>query len=159
MKHRLSRKKIISVKIRVNPWLIWKIDTVKVHHIGVVVKKVSDSAKYYSEVFGYRIVSKVVIDAKQKSRLLFIRLGENLLELIEPTGEDSPVYQFLRKGGGLHHLCYLVDDLEGEIQRFRDLGALIVCPPTPAVAFDGRRIAFIYTTKRELVELLEKKEE
>ena len=126
-----------------------------IHHIGVVVKKVSDSAKYYSEIFGYRIVSSEIIDAKQKSLLLFIRLGENLLELIEPTGEDSPVYQFLQKGGGLHHLCYLVDDLEGEIQRFCELGALIVCPPTPAVAFDGRRIAFIYTKQKELVELLE----
>ena len=127
----------------------------KIHHLAVVVKEISDSAKYYSEFFGYRIVSDEVVDAKQKSRLLFIRLGENLLELIGPTGEDSPVYEFLQKGGGLHHLCYLVDDLEREIQRFRNLGALIVCPPTPAIAFDERRIAFIYTRQRELVELLE----
>jgi methylmalonyl-CoA/ethylmalonyl-CoA epimerase len=55
----------------------------------------------------------------------------------------------------LHHLCFVTKDLERELARVKALGALVVQPPVPAVAFQGRRIAWIYTRDRLLVELLE----
>ena len=56
-----------------------------------------------------------------------------LLELLEPHGEKSPVLRHLQKGGGLYHLCFEVDDLEGTLQRLRDTGeAVVVCEPVPA---------------------------
>jgi methylmalonyl-CoA/ethylmalonyl-CoA epimerase len=58
--------------------------------------------------------------------------------------------------GGLYHLCYTVEDLEGELARFRRHGCVKISGPTPAVAFGGRRIAFLFTPQRDIIELLER---
>ena len=74
-----------------------------------------------------------------------------------PNGDDSPVLRFLNeKGGGLHHACYEVADLEQALSEFRSRGSLIVKRPKPAVAFQGRRIAWLLTPEKFLVELLKK---
>ena len=70
---------------------------------------------------------------------------------------DSPVQRFLQQGGGMHHLCYEVADLEAELAAFRSRGAAIASRPKPAVAFGGRRIAWVITSEKFLVELLEEK--
>ena len=78
------------------------------------------------------------------------------IELVEPASDDSPVTKFLReRGGGLHHLCYEVQDLEQALAAFKSRGAVLAKRPLPAVAFDGRRIAWIVTTEKLLIELLE----
>jgi len=79
-----------------------------------------------------------------------------LIELVEPGADDSPVTRFLERGGGLHHLCYEVDDLEGHLEFCKSVGNKIIKPPAPAVAFGGRRIAWAVTRKRLLVEFLER---
>ncbi|MFZ0793673.1 MAG: VOC family protein, partial [Candidatus Korobacteraceae bacterium] len=74
----------------------------------------------------------------------------------EPASDGSPVLRFLRdRGGGLHHVCYEVADLEEKLIEFRSRGALIVKRPKPAVAFGGRRIAWVITSEKLLIELLE----
>ena len=108
------------------------------------------------ELFGRRPIRGPLTDPLQAVRLLFLDTGtETEIELIEPLGEDSPVAAFLARGGGLHHLCYLVEDLETSLTRLRAKGCLITSPPKPAVAFEGRRVAFLVTRERQLVELLE----
>ena len=84
-------------------------------------------------------------------------MGDNgLLELLEPHGEGSPVQRHLSKGGGLFHLCFEVDDLEGTLQRLRDTGeAIVVREPQPAPAIDHRRVAFVVTTSRDVIEFVE----
>lgn len=77
------------------------------------------------------------------------------IELIEPAGEDSPVRSFLSKGGGLHHLCYEVRNLEAQLELSRSQGGKLVRAPMPAVAFDGRRIAWVYAKEKLLIEFLE----
>ena len=84
------------------------------------------------ELFGRRPIRGPLTDPLQAVRLLF-----------------------LARGGGLHHLCYLVEDLETSLTRLRAKGCLITSPPKPAVAFEGRRVAFLVTRERQLVELLE----
>ena len=81
-----------------------------------------------------------------------------LIELVEPAGPDSPVSRFLRGRGGLHHLCYEVDDLEAHLAFCKSIGTIVIRPPVPAVAFGGRRIAWALTRKRLLVEFLESRE-
>jgi methylmalonyl-CoA/ethylmalonyl-CoA epimerase len=66
------------------------------------------------------------------------------------------VQSFAAKGGGLHHVCYVVDNLEQTLSDARSLGALVTRQPMPAVAFGGRRIAWIYTKNRLLIEYLER---
>jgi len=66
------------------------------------------------------------------------------------------VLKFLsEKGGGLHHFCYETTDLKAEVKAFLSRGALLTRPPAPAVAFGGRRIAWVLTREKLLVELLE----
>ena len=102
--------------------------------------------------------SQIFTDPNQKVKVAFLttRPGDAQVELVEPDGADSPVLRFLNeKGGGLHHACYEVLDLEQELSDFRSRGSLIVKRPKPAVAFQGRRIAWVLTPEKFLVELLE----
>ncbi len=82
-----------------------------------------------------------------------------MIELVEPASPQSRVNSFLKRGGGLHHLCYETDSLSGQLQAVLAAGAVMVLEPTPAVAFSGRKIAWIYTREKLLVEYLERKAE
>jgi methylmalonyl-CoA/ethylmalonyl-CoA epimerase len=62
----------------------------------------------------------------------------------------------LKRGGGLHHLCYEIDNLEEQLALSRTRGGIVVRPPLPAVAFEGRRIAWVYTKNKLLLEFLER---
>jgi len=97
-------------------------------------------------------------DPLQQVRVTFLTLlpGEAQLELVEPIDQHSPVAAFLQnKGQGLHHLCFEVVDLEKTVSSMRSKGVLLAKPPKPAVAFAGRRIAWLLTRERLLIELLE----
>ena len=96
-------------------------------------------------------------DPIQKVKVTFLLMpGTDVqMELVEPIDEKSPVRAFLEKGGGLHHLCYEVKDCEQAIMAMRKLGSMIVKRPKPAVAFQGRKIAWVLTSEKLLIELLE----
>lgn len=126
------------------------------HHVGVVVASVEEQAARMQELFGFDMRTQPVVDPLQQVRVAFINTNTDAtIELIEPLNETSPVTRFLTKGGYLNHLCYVVADLEAAVDHLRKAGSLLVCEPTPAAAFQGRRIAFLYTRDRQLVELLE----
>jgi len=128
------------------------------HHVGIVLASIDAEVSSYETTLNLRVVSGPFIDPLQEARVIFLsrgQPGEAAIELVEPTSETSPVASFLKRGGGMHHVCYVTRDLEAELARVRALGALTVHPPVPAVAFQGRRIAWIYTRERLLVELLE----
>ena len=128
----------------------------KLHHIGIVVQSIAESIELY-EKLGFDRISDVTVDEIQKVRVLFVGIGDNstTIELIEPIATDSPITNFLaKKGGGLHHICYEVDDIEARCSKMRSQGALIVCKPVPAAAFGSRRIAFAYMDK-SLIEFVE----
>lgn len=99
-------------------------------------------------------------DPLQRVRVTFLerRDGEPSVELVEPDGDASPVTAFLRRGGGLHHLCYEVDSLEAQIERGRAARMTLVSAPQPAVAFGGRRICWMFSAQRLLIEYLERDE-
>ena len=79
-----------------------------------------------------------------------------MVELVEPVGPRSPVRKFAEAGGGLHHICYEVDDLKSRIAASQEAGGTLVRVPLPAVAFEGRKIAWILTAQKLLVEYLER---
>jgi methylmalonyl-CoA/ethylmalonyl-CoA epimerase len=129
------------------------------HHVGFAVASISATAEAFARMLGAKWDGEVISDPLQEAKVSFLRqngVKEPMLELIEPAGADSPLHRFLKRGGGLHHLCYEVDCLEAQLESSRALGALIVKPPVPAVAFEGRRIAWIYTRQKLLVEYLER---
>jgi len=129
------------------------------HHVGFVVASIPNSVQGFSNILQADWDEQVFCDPNQNVRVTFLksrREGDPLWELVEPADEKSPVHAFAAKGGGLHHVCYVVDDLEQALTKARSLGALITRQPMPAVAFGGRRIAWIYTKNRLLIEYLER---
>ena len=128
------------------------------HHVGFVVANIETAMPGFLRSLAAEWDGQVFHDPLQKVRVAFLatRAQDPLIELVEPAGDDSPVSRFLQeRGGGLHHVCYEVAHLEEELIAFRSRGASIAKRPLPAVAFGGRRIAWVITSEKLLVELLE----
>jgi methylmalonyl-CoA/ethylmalonyl-CoA epimerase len=127
----------------------------RLHHAGFVVGSIPAGVEDFSKRLHATWDGKVTHDANQKVKVCFLHLGDALIELVEPAASDSPVGRFLQKGGGLHHLCYEVDDLDAQLQLLSSRGAVITSPPLPAAAFANRRIGWVMTGQRLLLEFLE----
>lgn len=133
--------------------------TFRLQHVGVAVPALDPATDLLQSLFGYRVTSGPFDDPIQKVSVNFLTHGETDLaeiELIAPLTEDSPIRSMLSKsGGGAYHLCFETDDLDAALEFAKDRGCIIVSAPQPAVAFSGRRIAWIYTGTRQLFELVE----
>lgn len=131
----------------------------KLHHIGIVVSKISDSLKEISEYIEFGQVSKPANIVSQKVNVCFLDVGTSKLELIEPVGDDSPVLNFNKKGGGIHHLCFEVDDIHNTIDEMTKKGATLLT--SPVKGFEDRLIAFLFlnmkNTNCNLIELAQKR--
>lgn len=129
----------------------------RLHHTGIVVPDIRAYGEIYAATLGLSATTEIFHDPIQKVRVQFWGGGEaeSLIELIEPAAEDSPVWRALKKGGGLDHLCYETPDIEKTVQQSLDRGAALVRDLAPAVAFGGRRIAFLYFLELGLIEFVE----
>ncbi len=129
----------------------------RLHHVGFVVRDIERSAEGFRQSLGMSWNGEIYADPIQKVKVTFLATGPACaqIELVQPNADDSPVSKFLAKGGGQHHLCYQVADIERAIEVFQSRRALVVQHPCPAVAFEGRRIAWFITRERLVVELLE----
>ena len=133
--------------------------TLTFHHLGFVVPNIALAAKGFAHSLAATWDGRIYEDPHQKVRVAFVavRPGEPLIELIEPAAEDSPVRHFLiDRGGGLHHVCYEVDEIEEQLTLMRSRGCMIIRRPMPAIAFNGRMIAWVFTAQKLLVELLQR---
>jgi methylmalonyl-CoA/ethylmalonyl-CoA epimerase len=129
------------------------------HHLGFVVKSISTVADEFAASISAGWDGEIILDPIQRVRVAFfspVDSANPVYELVEPASEDSPVTDFLKKRGGLHHVCYEVNDLDAALKAARSTGWAIASSPAPAVAFEGRRIAWISSKTRLLMELLER---
>jgi methylmalonyl-CoA/ethylmalonyl-CoA epimerase len=129
------------------------------HHLGFIVADIAAGMEGFVRSLAATWDGRVFEDPYQKVKVAFLstRLGDPQIELVEPATDDSPVRRFLtERGGGLHHVCYEVGDLEEQMAEMKARRCVIVRRPKPAVAFDGRRIAWMITPEKLLIELLEK---
>jgi methylmalonyl-CoA/ethylmalonyl-CoA epimerase len=128
------------------------------HHVGFVVSSIASAGEGFARALGAEWDGAIVHDPLQQARVTFLRCGPDdpAVELVEPDGAQSPLTSFLSNGGGLHHVCYEVDSLDAQLKASRAAGALLARKPLPAAAFGGRRIAWIYTKQKLLVEYLER---
>ena len=131
----------------------------KLHHIGIVVNSIQDSLGELGNYLKFETTSAILPVGSRNVNVCFLKIGEPFLELIEPTSPDSAISEFAKAGGGIHHLCYEVEDIESELDALSKKGATILV--NPVKGFDERRIAFAdlntKNTKCGLVELLEKR--
>jgi methylmalonyl-CoA/ethylmalonyl-CoA epimerase len=129
------------------------------HHLGCVVPSISATADAFAASMSASWDGQIIHDPLQRVRVAFLKPVDTrnpVFELVEPASADSPVTNFLKKGGGLHHVCYEIDDLESGLREAQSGGFVMVSAPKPAVAFGGRRIAWICSKNRLLMELLER---
>lgn len=131
------------------------------HHLGFVVSSISAVAEEFAASILAAWDGQIIYDPIQRVRVSFLNPGDArnpVYELVEPATDGSPVSAFLKKGGGLHHVCYEIDDLERALAATNAARFVVLATPAPAVAFDGRRIAWICSKakNRLLVELLER---
>ena len=131
----------------------------RLHHVGYVVASISGSAPQFAKSLRLRWDGQVIHDPLQFVKVTFLPANlptESTIELVEPVGPRSPIRKFAEAGGGLHHVCYEVDDLQEQIKHSQAAGANLVRVPLPAQAFGGRRIAWVVTPENLLVEYLER---
>ena len=114
----------------------------RIDHIGIAVVSIDDSLDIY-RALGLAEAHREDVPA-QKVRTAFLPVGESRIELLEPTTEDSPVAKFLaRRGPGVHHVCFAVDDLQHALDDLASRGfRLLHRSPVPGA--DGRMIAFLH---------------
>lgn len=127
-----------------------------VDHIGIVVRSLTDGVRQWDEMFGYKQCSDVVLNTRQKVKVVFLSKKDSLLvKLIEPSEPESPISAFARKGGGLHHLCFRCSALEVEIPVLTRKGGMLIVPPQPGEAFKNHDIAFLLAGSNLNVELID----
>jgi methylmalonyl-CoA/ethylmalonyl-CoA epimerase len=133
--------------------------TATFHHVGFVVSSIEEQGAEFARSLGAEWKGEIIHDPLQQAHVSFMNCGgpnSPAIELVQPDSGKSPLQKFLVKGGGLHHICYEVDSLDAQLRFCRSTGSLIVRQPLPAVAFGGRRIAWVYTKQKLLVEYLER---
>lgn len=113
----------------------------KVDHIGIAVPKMDEAVSAW-RVLGFQ-VDAVHDVPTEKVRTAFLPVGESHLELLEPTEPTSVIAKFLEKRSGVHHVCVLVDDIEGALARLAAEGVALI-DRVPRVGAGGCRVAFIH---------------
>jgi methylmalonyl-CoA epimerase len=128
----------------------------RLDHIGIAVKSL-DAAKIY-EALGLSIEHIETVES-QGVRTAFLAAGDATIELLEPTGPQSAVAKFIEKRGeGIHHICFRVDDIEAHLARLAQQGYRLI-NETPVPGAHGCRVAFLHPAAGNgvLIELSEKK--
>jgi len=127
-----------------------------IDHIGIVVPKLEEGIKQWTNLFGYTQKSEPILNSIQKLYVVFMAKDNSLtVKLISPSSDDSAIKAFARKGGGLHHLCFKCDKLEVQVPILQDKGARLVLPPQPGEAFDNQNIAFLLSSNNLNFELID----
>ena len=107
-------------------------------------------------LFGYARHTQKVTNTRQDVNVLFLRKeGSLTLKLIEPASDASPLWDFVRKGGGLHHICFKAADVDAACAELTSKGARLLAPPQPGEAFDDQLIAFLYAGSGLNVEVID----
>ena len=126
----------------------------RIAHIGLAVRSLDEILPFYRDVLG---MSETPLADSDGARIAGLVAGETLVELLEPANPDSPVDRFIaRRGPGIHHVCFAVDDLDATLERCRAAGVRLI-DEVPRVGAEGKRIAFLHpaSTSGVLVELSE----
>ena len=126
----------------------------RIAHIGLAVRALDEILPFYRDLLD---MPAVPLDDADGARIAGVAAGESLVELLEAEHPESPIAKFVAKRGpGIHHVCFAVDDLDATLERCRRAGVRLI-DETPRVGAEGKRIAFLHpsSTAGVLVELSE----
>lgn len=125
---------------------------IRVSHVGIAVRTLGETVPFFRDVLG---LDEVELDDADGARIVGFSAGEPLVELLEAENPDSPIARFVAKRGpGIHHICFSVDDLDSALERCRQAGVELI-DEIPRIGAEGKRIAFLHprSTGGVLVEL------
>jgi len=114
----------------------------RLDHIGIAVKSIDAAKKIYLDL-GLTIEHVESVET-QRVRTAFLSVGDANLELLEPSGPDSTIAKYIEKRGeGIHHLCFRVDDIEAHLARLKERGYRLI-NEAPVPGAHGCRVAFLH---------------
>ena len=115
----------------------------RLNHVAIAVQNVAEASEVYREAMG-AVVTETQDLPEHGVRVVFVELPNTKVELLEPLGEGSPIAAFLAKNpsGGLHHVCYEVDDIEAAVEQVTAGGARVLGPPK--IGAHGKPVIFIH---------------
>jgi len=127
----------------------------KINHVAIAIPDVDSSLAFWQDALGLK-VDHIEDVPSQKATVVFLPVGESEVELVKPTSDDTGVAKFLaEKGGGMHHLCFEVDDISGMLTDLKNKGVRLI--NEVPLELPGRKMAFVHpkSTGGVLVELYE----
>jgi methylmalonyl-CoA/ethylmalonyl-CoA epimerase len=114
-----------------------------IHHLGVAVEDLDDAVATYTQLFGALVEHRATVP-DQGVEACSLRIGSSRVELLRPLGPDTPVGRFLdRRGPGMHHVAFAVDDLAGELARLDAAGVELI-DRQPRTGLFGLQVAFVH---------------
>ncbi|RWZ60144.1 methylmalonyl-CoA epimerase [Halobacillus fulvus] len=131
----------------------------KIAHIGIAVKSIEDALPFYQNSLGLPLKGVEEVETEQV-RVAFLKIGETMLELLEPLQDTSPIHTFLEKRGeGIHHIAFEVEDIEERLAQYKSQGIRLIHEEPKTGAHDSQ-IAFLHPKAANgvLVELCQPKE-
>ena len=128
----------------------------KLEHIGIAIRDLEESKALFSELFNKKPYKDEGVESEGVTTTFF-QTGESKIELLSATTPESPIAKFIdKKGEGIHHLAFEVEDIESEIKRLSNLGYRVI-NDSPKLGADNKRIVFLHpkSTNGVLIELCE----
>ena len=128
----------------------------RINHIAIVVEEIEDALHFWRDALGLK-VTYVEEVPDQDSVVAFLSVGNTDIELVKPTSDESGVARYLKKRGpGIHHICFEVDDIEASLESLKASGVRLI-NSEPVIGTNGKRIAFVHPESAHgvLVELYE----
>jgi methylmalonyl-CoA/ethylmalonyl-CoA epimerase len=134
----------------------------KIDHICFAVKNLREGVLYWNNAFGYKQMTEVVTNTRQKVKVIFLCKDDSItIKLIEPLESNISLVNFVNRGGGFHHLCFKCDNIDDQLADLNKKGLLTLVPPQEGEAFNNNKIAFLlakYALNIELIDTDEKAE-
>jgi len=117
----------------------------RLNHVAIAVKDITKAAGVYRDTLGAEI-SAAVAQPEHGVTTVFVLLPNTKIELLEPLGEGSPIAKFLERSpdGGIHHLCYEVDDIKSARDRLKEQGVRVLGNGEPRIGAHGKPVLFLH---------------
>ncbi|MGH6761488.1 MAG: methylmalonyl-CoA epimerase [Phyllobacterium sp.] len=117
----------------------------RLNHVAIAVPDLKEASRTYRETLGAEVMEPQVLP-EHGVTVVFINVGNTKIELLEPLGEDSPIASFLARNpsGGMHHVCYEVDNILSARDRLKEAGARILGDGEPKIGAHGKPVLFLH---------------
>jgi len=117
----------------------------RLNHVAIAVKDLDRSTSLYRDTLGAR-VSPPLPQPEHGVTVVFVELPNTKIELLEPLGDNSPIAKFLDKNsdGGMHHVCYEVEDIRAARDRLKEKGARVLGDGEPKIGAHGKPVLFLH---------------